>query len=296
MAYSTGTATNRADLMTKMIAFLTTDSSLVAANQNWDVLSTAGAGTDFLLRGPGLAELDQIHVRLYSGSIPDSDIFGWSIQGFTSYNASLAHDLQPGISSIAGMALWDSPMPYWFVANGRRFVVVVKVSTVYVSLYAGFILPYATPSEFPYPLYVAGSHESATTDRWSASTHDVGGFFDPSDGNAYFRHNDGAWLTFANYSNGSGNSRQSADANLSWPYETDLQLRENNDGTRTLLPVILYSSYSGGNVYGELDGVFFLPGFGIAAEDTITIGSDTYFVFQSVYRTDRRAYAALKLE
>ena len=41
-------------------------------------------------------------------------------------------------------------MPYWFIANGRRFIVIVRVSSVYQSAYAGFILPYHLPNTF-YP-------------------------------------------------------------------------------------------------------------------------------------------------
>lgn len=297
MAYESGTATSYTDLLAKLITFLTTNATLVSASQNWTVLNTTTVGTgenSHLLRGPGLAGADEIHVRLYGSSDAANDKYGIGCQGFVSYNSSLAHGSQPGISAFTGMALWNSSIPYWFVANGRRFIVVAKVSTTYSSLYAGFYLPYATPTEFPYPILVSGSHEDATTHRWSQSTHDVGGFWDPSDGNAFLRHNDGTWLTFANYSDSSG-ARNNSTANNFYPYNTDLELRENIDGSYCLLPIVTHSNYSSGNVYGELDGVFFTTGYGVASEDTVTVGADTYLIVQSVYRTDRRSYAAIKL-
>jgi hypothetical protein len=297
MAYEIGTASNYTDLLDKLIAFLTANTDLVAASQNWTVLrdvTVAGAEHDYLLRGPGLAGSDQIHVRIRNDSNSGADIYGLSFEGFVSYNSGVANNAQPGISSTGGMALWNNTTPYWFIANGRRFIVVAKVSTIYSSMYAGFYLPYATPSEMPYPIIVLGSHESGITHRWSQADYNVGGFWDPSSGNAYGRHNDGTWLSVENYENSGGN-RNSYYANGIWPYNVDLGLRDNVDGTFTLLPTIFHSSYSGGNVYGELDGVFFTAGYGVAAEDTITIGSDTYLIVQSVYRTDRLSYAAIQL-
>lgn len=301
MAYETGTATNYQDLLAKLITFLTTNSDLVTAGQEWSVLDTVavtnGAVGDLshLLRGPGLSGTDEVHVRIYSQGFTAGDSFGFGCQGFVSYNPSVHHGIQPGFSEYLGMALWNSTIPYWFIANGRRFIIVAKVSTVYTSLYAGFYLPYATPSEMPYPIIVAGSHEDAVAHRWSVADHNVGGFFDPSDGNAYLRHNDGTWLPFANYINGNGGSRQTLSDHCIYPYDIDLQLRENFDGSRPLIPCVLHSNYSGGNAYGELDGVFFTSGFGLGSEDTITESGDTHLVVQSVYRTTRLSYAAIKL-
>lgn len=298
MAVETGTATSYTDLLDKLVTFLTTDGDLVADGQEWEVLHTTsvGAEDDVLLRGPGLAGLDEIHIRLAAVSTPASDRYGIDLYGFDSYNAGVSHALQPGISPVCGVALWNSSIPYWFVANGRRFIVIAKVSTVYSSMYAGFFLPFATPTEFPYPIFVGASHEDGNTHRWSQATHVVGGFWDPSYGNAYLRHNDGTWIPFANYDDGTGGSRSNLNDNAIWPYHMDLRARENEDGSYTLLPTVLHSNYSSGNVYGELDGVFFTAGYGVGSEDTIVLSGDTHLIVQSVYRTTRLSYAAIKLE
>lgn len=303
MAYETGTATGYADFYNKLITFLTTKPALVSAGQNWTVLSNSTAGLtgvddSHLLRGPGLSNVDQIHIRLYRQSSVGTDTYGMCMQYFVSYNSTLNHSVQPGISSVCGMALWNNPMTYWFVANGRRFIAIAKVSTVYTSMYAGFYLPYSTPSELPYPIIVLGSHEDALTHRWSQGDHNVGGFWDPSAGNGFARDGSSVERTVANYTAGSGGSRGLSGIGEStiWPYDTDLQLRENVDGSQSLLPTIFHSSYGNGNVYGELQGVFFTSAFGLGSEDTVTIDSKTYLIVQSVYRTDRRSYAAILLE
>lgn len=301
MAYVTGTATDHADFYNKLVTFLTTNSALVAAGENWTVLSNSltgltGVDASHLLRGPGLSGVDQIHVRIYLQSSVATDSYGMAMQYFVSYNSAFNHAGQPGISSICGMALWNNPMTYWFIANGRRFIALAKVSTVYTGTYCGFYLPYSTPAELPYPIIVLGSHEDALTHRWSRSDHEVGGFWDPSNGNGYARAGNSVELDVSNYTNGTGGSRDNSGSNAIWPYDTDLELRENFDGSQSLLPTIFHSSYAGGNVYGELQGVFFTSAFGLGSEDTVTISSKTYLIVQSVYRTDRRAYAAILLE
>lgn len=303
MAYTTGTASDHVDFYNKLVLFLTSFPALVTAGQNWTSLSNSTAGltgidASDLLRGPGSSGTDQIHIRLSRQSSPGTDTYGMNIQYFDSYNSTLNHSLQPGISTLAGMALWNNAMSYWFIANGRRFIAIAKVSTVYTGAYCGFFLPYSTPSEFPYPIMVLGTHEDALTHRWSQGDHNVGGFWDPSSGNAFARDGSSQQLTVANYGNGTGGSRDASQRSGShlWPYDTDLEVRENVNGTQSLLPIIFHTNYGGGNVYGELEGVFFTSAFGLGSEDTVTINSKTYLIVQSVYRTTRRSYAALLLE
>jgi hypothetical protein len=48
-------------------------------------------------------------------------------------------------------------------------------------------------------------------------------------------------------------------------------------------------------VLGELDGAYFIPGFGQAAENIVTISGQDYLVVQNIFRTTSDAYWALKL-
>ncbi len=69
MAWKTGTAANVNDLLLQLRDFLTADSALVAANQQWTaiggVISGPIAANDFVsLKGRGLAGTDEIYLSL----------------------------------------------------------------------------------------------------------------------------------------------------------------------------------------------------------------------------------------
>lgn len=164
MAYATGTATGPADLWTKLLAFLTTDAALVAAGQNWSSVWTAPVGapnlTDVMLKGPGLSGTDSVYVglRRTDNTLTLNESLIW-LSGATGFSPS-ATQFTGHVNSLGNtpaMFLDNASMQYWFVANGRRFVVVTKMSTVYNAMYAGLYHPYAIPSEYPYPLFIGGS-------------------------------------------------------------------------------------------------------------------------------------------
>lgn len=72
MAYETGTATDYLDLLDKLRVFLTSNASLVAAGQQWQVLrwQTDNNGEkELILKAPGLAGTDNI----YCGILTKSD-------------------------------------------------------------------------------------------------------------------------------------------------------------------------------------------------------------------------------
>jgi hypothetical protein len=189
------------------------------------------------------------------------------------------------------MTLTNSQIDYWIVANGRRYILVAKIEGDFYSAYGGFILPYGKPSEYPYPL-----HHSGTTNGPNNNTSltTLGSFFKHTDNyQAILRAPSGAYHYVG------------ADATnswVTWPYElidSALNFYGNLDGSYTLLPVLLYSGTDGGNIWGEFQGVKYVTGVGptdLAAEDTITIGADTYLVIQNADKNDERSYAAILLE
>lgn len=117
---------------------------------------------------------------------------------------------------------------------------------------------------------------------------------DSTEGAAFARHWDGAWVEVANYY-ARTDGRFAKDDNMVWPFNEARNVGRNRDGSYGLLPAILTCNYSSNNVYGELEGVYQVSGFSTASEDTITIGSDTFLIVQSVNRTAWRDYAAIKL-
>ena len=152
--------------LNEIIAFVTTDPALVALGQNWSVVwqqdtRPTNKRKQVMLKGPGLAASDEVFITLCA--ITDFRTVGETsliIAGATGPNmGQQMWDTQYGATTRPPMVYLDNttPMELFMVANGRRFIVVVKTSTVYQPLYAGLILPYATPNMYGYPLYVGGT-------------------------------------------------------------------------------------------------------------------------------------------
>jgi hypothetical protein len=67
------------------------------------------------------------------------------------------------------------------------------------------------------------------------------------------------------------------------------------------LPCIIAQSRDAGageipNVYGDLDGVFWVSGAANASENTFTISADNYIVFQDCFRTGNSDFCAVRLD
>jgi len=291
----TGTATGHKDLLSKIRTHLT---SGTLGSEVWQSLAynTGGAEDTLYLKGPGLSGTDEVYVNIRTVTDTGLDMYNWEIAGAVAYNSENSYDLQPGMSPLGHTLFWDSSIPYWLIVNGRRFILIAKVSTTYHTCYCGLYLPYATSSEMPYPMAImTSSGGNVAKIRWSNGNYRVGGFWDPIDGSSYVRHWNGSWVPMANLQFRDDTTRLDMNVSCVWPWEVDYGLGMNIDGQYGILPAVMHSSYGDGNVFGELEGVFFVSGFSQGAEDTITIGGSQYLVVQSVYRTGRRDYAAIKL-
>lgn len=307
MAFETGTATNYRDLLDRFHAFITTHHDLVAAGQQWQALrwETNATTKELILKAPGLAGAEEIYCGIRSYEDSNAPYHVWDLNGFIGFNQNNDFAAQPG--AITGwtpkMALWNSAISYWFVANGRRAVVVAKVSTVYEAAYLGFILPYATPGQYPYPLLVGGSMTGKQGLSYSLISTNHRHFVDPGDQNSYssytacmLRSVSGGWMAFQNFYYGSQELLFYDGSRFVWPmiYSGLDKIREADNGTYVLTPVVLMEKNS--NIFGELDGIYHVSGFNNAAENLITVGGVDHLVVQNVYRTSVRDYWALRLE
>lgn len=334
MASTSGTATNYLNLMTLLKTFLTTDATLVADNEEWTALKDVtdefalpdgGLETPerhLYLKGQGLSQTDEIHVNIRAYRDPsDLNYYNWDIRGAVGFDGAESFDNQPSGSPIQTSGLFGGPrvllsngsIDFWFVANGRRFIVIANVNGTWSSMYGGFYLPYGTPSEMPYPFYIAGNGAAETTPASEGSDR-VSSFWDPTGQSAitppsnnagYMRDFNGAWKQVVNYTYATGVTRGVVhDSAGMWPvnffyYQSNNlgdALIQNDDGSTTVLPVVLNSPVDGGNVFGELDGVVFISGVSRSPADTLTIGSDTYLVVRSSFRQNPAFdYAAINL-
>ena len=323
MAVEMGTAANYLDLLDKLRIFATTNAALVAAGQQWVTKrwTQNDDNSELILCGPGLAGADAVYVGVQSYKDSTNDFYNWRLQGFTGYNAEASFHNQPGaindsLYPVPKILLWNSNISYWFVASGRRIVVVAKVSTVYEACYLGLAKPYGSPSQIPYPLIVGGSASlilNIAVQRWSTQTVDHRHFADPgmyTTSEASGLHNgslrvlNGVWLGFRNwhYSNYTQDGKNPSTFRMVWPYMDTIDysfgMQENREalgGNYPLLPLILLEYDPGHNVFGELDGCFAVSGHDNAAENIVTSDGFDHLVVQNVFRTTRANYWALRL-
>lgn len=331
MSTASGTATSYLDLMAKLRTFLTTDSTLVSLGQNWTELASSSSSytvtdngqtntVDFesYLMGPGLSGTEQIYIQLQAYHNVAADIWNWRMRGAIGYTSSSNWFSQPGASPSVFIYLWNTSIPYWFIANGQRVIVVAKIGTVYESCYLGKFLPDGTPGQYPYPLFIGGCGADSTSlggsigedptapnRRYSDVTNFHAAFFDP----ACSFHVDlsGAWNPWCHWSFGS-DQRTNDTYNHIWPWADGNSgnvtgvtpsagmnwIVQNIDGSAPLLPTRLEQITPVINILGMLDGVYATSGQSMSSETTITVGSDTYIAFQDTFRSGRANFCALK--
>lgn len=280
---------------------LTYDYYAYASTMPADSSGMAGlwAEKELILKAPGLSGTEEIYVGIVPYSSTVGDYFNWNMNGMVGYVSADSYGLQPYISSPSFLHLWNDAIPYWFIANGQRVIVVAKVSGVYQIAYLGKFLPYALPTQYPYPVLIAGMSGNAGY-RWSSVGADHNSFQNPGIGGSRLWYVDSTWQNVYNHDAGgssidhmnvwptssSFNSFDTVRANLtSWP-----------DGGYTLLPLIIHCNTPANNVLGELDGAFFVTGHSTSAESIITISGVDYLVMQDGFRTGRENYMALRLQ
>lgn len=291
--------------------------------ERYDTDYDGSGGYELILNGPGTAGDDEIFTAIQTVESAGDDYYNWRLMGMTAYS-DVEMQYMPGITQgrLPRLLMWNQQIKYWLAANGRHYRMVAKISNIYEPLYMGFPLPYGLPTQFPYPLVVGGAAcptATAAYNRYSSTQSDhrafpnpygdtaaviVSGTFDVAGYYSTLKILQGtSWVRIASKS---GTTILST--NCVWPYSSSnygptsfndfsFLWRENIDGSRSVLPTIPMISSPSKNIVGELQGIFAVPGFGgVAAEDVITIGSDTYIVFPITPNADRSDFFAFKLE
>lgn len=329
MAFESGTATGHIDYWNKLIAFLTTDAELVADDAEWQIVWThpSGAQSGVVLRGKGSSGSESIYVGLSLTIGTSTDNHRINVYGMSGFVVS-ATSMNQHINVSPEMRVWldSAAMKFWFVANARRFIFVANMSTVYQAAYAGYILPYATPANYPYPVFVGGtSNAQLSVTNWrSLNTHhahflfsdwNIAGSSDLLRSNAYLLDPLGSWRdcameVSADVTIGPRMFRhEDSDGIQRWGLaragvmgtrfgSENIRTRtiENYGGGMTIEPVCLFQEVGSNQNFGILDGVSLCPGQGNAAENLIQIGGVDHLVLQNVWRTDVAEYWALALE
>lgn len=237
---------------------------------------------ELILKGEGYSGTEEIFVGFRCYQNANADVYNMTVAGFTGYVAGNSFEAQPG-AILLGIPAHNNRIDYWLTVNPQRIALAMKVGTpVYESCYAGKFLPYATPSQYPYPVYCGGMLVDESETRFSDGTHFF--FLQGETNRGRMRFNDGTWRTPETWPWNNGE--------LTGSGSSDEQVRD-TDGNYPLVPVTLNDSQG---VYGELDGLYYISGFNNAVENTLTVNGDDYVVIQNVGRTGFSDYYALRLD
>jgi hypothetical protein len=260
--------------------------NLIKAIRDWVVAQghvveryTTGTTDELIVRSPGMSGTEQIYWGLRTYEDTTADYYNLLAMVSTGYISGNSFDTQPN-AVYAGVPAHNNRIDYWLTLNGQRIAGGLKVGTpVYEHFYLGKFLPYARPSQYPYPVVCGGMLDGAAATRFSETTHDF-----------YLRggHNRGRLRTPASWVQMHCWPWGMPDLTGSGSYLRD------TGGQYPLHPIMLHDNSA--NVWGELDGIYHVSGFNNAVENTITISGTTYVVMQSVARTGFADYYALRLD
>jgi hypothetical protein len=289
MAYTSGTATDYKDLMARLATYV--------GSHGWAVIEQTSSS--LYLCGEGLAALDQIYCGIDAFENTGSGFYNWELAGSFGYRAGRTvsnHPMSSGPNKCFAY-LWDTSIPYWFVVNGRRIIVVAKIGTTYQTIHLGLLTVPGTDAQYSYPLLIGGSGNTRAQ-AYSDST---------SLNSAFWGINN----TGNSYGNGMlclpGGKWQAVEHN-SGSYDGRIGVASENLG---LAPYMLSSiddiyvidqiymadnpTSTSTNIYGAVEGLFRVSGDRNSAENIITVSGINYLVVPDVFRSSIESFCALRL-
>jgi len=279
--YVTGTTSDPAHYK-----FLDVVRNFAVAN-GWQQILYDGTSANryVFLRGPGLTGNDPVWVGIDTYQSVSAGYYNVAVGAATNYLSSQTYYNQPQMKRI-GVPLFYDRIDYWISLNAQRIVFVCKVGQNYYEHgYMGKFIPYCSPIQYPYPVFVGGmfgyySSESYILQNQSytyTSYHEVPyrGSQPPNNGynGQVYSSFDGKW--------GAANKRSlgylGIVLNNEKPvYNIDLTIQYINN------PILTPG------IYGTLDGVYCIqPSYDeIYPEDTITVDGVNYKAFPSGNSTE----------
>lgn len=259
---------------------------------------------EFVWQGPGLDGAKQIYVGLETYGASTTDTYNFGFTGFRAYDNTLNVQAQPNGITARYMYLVNSPIGFWIVANGQRFILVTKAAGVYQTAYCGFGLAYETPTYHAYPSIIAATNLSRTT-RYNTTNGSYRHPADPGAGGFMAFYPDAQWRSHANRTDQGGTTDGASDNSTQgkvWPSTTDFgsympsYLRENLDGSRPLMPLVLWHQSSPTHVWGEMQGYYWTTGLNTVAEAIVREANFDHLVVNNMFRIGVQHYAAVRLD
>lgn len=256
MAYEIAQVTNSGGRLAHQNMLLAIK-ALAEAN-GWVTLRYDGVSADheLILQGEGLSGTEEIFVGFRCYQDVGADYYNLLAGTFNGYVSGNTFDTQPG-ARLSGVPAHNTQIDYFLVANAQRIALCLKVGVgAYESAYVGKMLPYARPGEFPSPLVNAGMLAGAAATRYSDTIHSMA--FKGNRTNFALRDQAGAWRQVYTHPWGnttffSGSAAPRPTADVYFP-----------------APITLYDGSP--NVFGILDGLFYVTGFDLFAERVLQVG------------------------
>lgn len=268
------------------ISIPVTQGAASAAGATWQVLryDTVSDDRQLILKGAGYTGEEEIFVGFRTYQSEPADYYNLLAGVFTGYVPGNTFDTQPG-ARLSGVPAHNNRIDYWLTLNPQRIALAMKVGTpVYESAYVGKMLPYGRPSQYPYPVVCGGMLTGAATTRFSETGHS--GYFKGNKAAMGLRSNDN-WLQPYCYPWGNSSIAGTGTG------VSSTNLRDTG-GIYHLLPVELHDNTA--NLWGALDGIFYISGFNNAVENTLVVDGVDYVVIQDVWRTGHTDYYALRMD
>lgn len=241
------------------------------------------------IHGPGPTGTENVHINMKTSADIVGGKYYLEVRGAILYDSSLDFENQPGGSLPSYMLTWNGSIPYWLSVSDRRIFITTKSSTRYFSMYAGFFLPYATPVEYPYPLFISAT-VGVTPPIYTEVGSEIRSAVDPASLQGHVRAQGGSWVKTHNHDNfGTGDDsydNREAGTYYTWPYYSggtiglsnrlrDLDVRPPSGliDMLTPTPIEIIGDREDEGILGILEGAFFVPGFGASAEQTFNVAA-----------------------
>jgi hypothetical protein len=294
-----------------------TQGQLAAAGTEWEIMryDNTSANHELIMKAPGLSGTEEIFIGIKTYESVPSDYYNYAIGTFTGYVPQNTFETQPN-AKIQGCPAHNNAITYFISVNGQRIAACLKVGTpVYEHFYAGKILPYAKPGEYPYPMLNAAMLRTASATRFSDIYHQFPyhGYDLNQSYNAMMLRNPSATYEYlwahpwcARNTDG-GNWILHSSQNAMVPVGDNYQLEPIILGARSIL-----------GLWGEIDGIYAISGFNNGVENVMQIGGSSTIdqtgmtvleavdairavggralvVLQNVNRTTFRDYVAMEM-
>jgi len=281
MGYGIGTVTKGAGDDTHY-QLLDAIKTLAEAN-GWVTQRYVGTGSDreWIAKSLGLSGSEEIYIGIKTYQSVTGDYYNLLLGAFTGYVSGNTFETQPG-ARYSGVPAHNNAITYYVTVNAQRIAFMLKVGTpVYTHGYLGKFFPYARPSEYPLPLICAGSFNGAEAKRFSDANQvfPYHGDSVSSYTNFYFRSLDGGWVPPAMYPFSQGSIPPNSSQSPALAGDPNYYCQVPVNAVYQIESIILHdrvnTSSLSNNVYGELDGVFFISGFNNAVENVVQVGGSS---------------------